>query len=648
MDLDELLKAAEQGEEQLLWEGTFAQYLRMVVDNPALARLSHTRVHDMIFSYGVAQGLYDQPAYGLFSKELFGLDEPLGRLVQYLASAAQRSQARHRILLLLGPPSSGKSSIVNLIKQGLEAYTRKDEGALYAIKGCPMQEEPLHLIPPHLRHDLEKQFGLYVEGDLCPRCRYVLRREYDGKVSEMPVRRIAVSEMESVGIGTFVASDPGAQNAALLVGSVDTTKLEGDRLEVAGRAYRLDGELNVANRGLMEFAEVFKCESGLLALLLGLAQEQVIKMGRFGSVYADETVIAHSNQGDFEAFAADPGTEALQDRIITIKVPYSLRVGDEVLIYRKLLPAVDTADVHTAPLVLPVAATFAVLSRLDPPNRSGMSLLDKLRLYDGWFLPKYSQQDVTAMRVGSPDEGMSGISPRYVMNKLSSLVSQRRHECVTPMAVLKELWSGVGEHIALASGDRARNAILLQDAVKQYELLALREVQGAFVEEFEQESGRLFDLYWANVRGYCQDDADSALDEQAMRQIEVALGVLEHAKKRFRQEVFRTISAAQAQGQDVDYTTEPRVRDAIERLLFPQRKELERSLVSATGREAAGEDGEPRAILHQRLIKKYGYCDTCARDLLEYLVFMLKGNQAVRVSRAHVVRWNWEVITTTS
>ena len=360
MDLDELLKAAEQEEGQLLWEGTFAQYLRMVVDNAALARLSHTRIHDMITWHGVGQGRSGQPVYVLFSDELFGLDEPLGRLVQYLASAGQRSEARHRILLLLGPPSSGKSSIVNLIKQGLEAYSRTEEGALYAIKGCPMQEEPLHLIPPHLRPDLEKEFGIYVEGDLCPRCRYVLRREYEGRVSQMPVRRIAISERESVGIGTFVASDPGAQSVGLLVGSIDTDQLGGDRLEVAGRAYRLDGELNVANRGLMEFAEIFKCEPGLLVLLLGLAQEQVIKMGRFGSIYADETVIAHSNQGDFDVFAADSRTEALKDRIIAIKVPYNLGVGDEIRIYGKLLPGEGPEGGHVAPLVLPTAAAFAV------------------------------------------------------------------------------------------------------------------------------------------------------------------------------------------------------------------------------------------------------------------------------------------------
>ena len=638
MDLDELLKAAEQEEGQLLWDGTFAQYLGMVVDNPALARLSHARIHDMVAWHGVGQGRSGQPGYGLFIDELFGLDEPLGRLVQYLASAGQRSEARHRILLLLGPPSSGKSSIVNLVKQGLEAYSHTEEGALYAIKGCPMQEEPLHLIPAHLRPELEKEFGIYVEGDLCPRCRYVLRREHEGRVSQMPVRRIAISERESVGIGTFVASDPGAQSVGLLVGSIDTDQLGGDRLEVAGRAYRLDGELNVANRGLMEFAEIFKCEPGLLVLLLGLAQEQVIKMGRFGSVYADETVIAHSNQGDFEAFAADPRTEALKDRIIAIKVPYNLGVGDEVRIYGKLLPGVGTAGVHVAPLVLPAAAAFAVLSRLDPPDRSGMSLLDKLRLYDGSFVAGHTQRDAASLRASNPDEGMSGISPRYVMNRLSGLVAQQSEGCVTPMALLKALWAGVGEHIALASGDRARYALLLQDAVKQYDLLALREVQRASVEGFQEERARLFEVYWAGVQAYCQDREETATDERAMRRIEVALGVPERARKRFRQEVFHDLSTAQAQGQGVEEATAPQVREGIERVVFPSLKEVERNL-SAAGEEEGGR----KAAIHQRLVQVYGYCDACASDLLDYVGFILRGNQALRVTRAHAVRWQWEV-----
>ena len=631
MDLDQLLKAAEQEEQQLLWEGTFAQYLRMVADNRGLARLSHARIHDMITSRAVGQGSHGQPMYGLFSEELYGLDEPLGRLVEYLASAAQRSDSRHRILLLLGPPASGKSSIVNLIKKGLEDYSRTEEGALYAIKGCPMQEEPLHLIPPHLRPALEKDFGIYVEGDLCPRCRYVLRREHEGQVSRMPVSRVALSEREGVGIGTFVASEPAAQNAGLLVGSIDNSLLGGDRLEVAGRAYRLDGELNVANRGLMEFAEIFKCEPELLVLLLGLAQEQVIKMGRFGSVYADEAIIAHSNQADFEAFAADPRTEALRDRIITIKIPYNLRVSDELRIYRKLLPGTGPAEPHMAPLMLAAAATYAVLSRLDPPSKAGMSLPDKLRLYDGWFVPPYTPQDARSIRASNPDEGTTGFSSRYVMNRLSGLITSRHLRCVTPLAALEALWTGIGEHITLAAGDRAHYARLLEQAVQHYDLLARREVQRAFSEDIDEESERLFGQYWANASAFCQVKAGATVDERSMRRLEKVLGVTERGKNRFRQGVLNNLSDIQARGQVVDHTSDSQIQQGIESMLLPTSREVEAGLGDEERKEAA----------RRRLVQRYGYCDACAEDLLDYVEFVLAGNRAMQVTRSHVVRWNW-------
>ena len=257
-----------------------------------------------------------------------------------------------------------------------------------------MQEEPLHLVPERLRPELEEQYGIHIEGDLCPKCRYVLRTEYLGKISEMPVRRVTFSEQEATGIGYYIATNPNPSDASLLVGSIDTSQLDGDRLDVAGKAFRLDGEFNVANRGLIELVEMFKADRHLLTTLLGLAQEQLIKMERFGSVYADEAIIGHSNEGDFATFAADEQSEALKDRIIAVQIPYNLRVDEEVKIYGKILETSDIQGMHVAPLTLPSASTLAVLTRLDPPARQGMSLIEKLRLYDGQMVSNYTKQDL--------------------------------------------------------------------------------------------------------------------------------------------------------------------------------------------------------------------------------------------------------------
>ena len=268
LTIEDILDQSDREAGRFSWEGTFADYLRMVVDRPSISRLSHARVYDAIMDSGSETGEDGEVVYGLFRENIYGLERALHNIVQYFSAAARRLESRRRILLLLGPPASGKSTIVSLIKSALEEYTRTDAGAVYAIAGCPMQEEPLHLIPEGLRPAMLEQYGVYIEGSLCPRCRHLLRSEHGGRVSDMPVKRVTFSDHEAVGMGYYVATNPNP-DVSLLVGSVNTEQLEGDRTEVAGRAFRLDGELNVANRGMVEFVEIFKADPHLLTTLLG-------------------------------------------------------------------------------------------------------------------------------------------------------------------------------------------------------------------------------------------------------------------------------------------------------------------------------------------------------------------------------------------
>ena len=302
MSIDEILAASEREAALHNWKGTFADYLSRVVDNPSIGKLAHARVRDAILAQEVDESATGEPIYRLFEGYIFGLEDVLKQIVEYFEAAANGRETRKRILLLLGPPASGKSTIVALIKKALEDYTRTDEGAVYTITGCPMQEEPLHLIPHSLRPALKAQFGIEIEGELNPRNRYLVRTQYNGRIGEVPVERVVFSEHEAVGIGYYVATNPNA-DSALLVGSIDNDRLEGTRTEVAGKAFRMDGEFNVANRGMIELVEMFKADKHLLTALLGLAQEQVIKMEKFGSIYAEEVIIGHSNEGDFNSFA---------------------------------------------------------------------------------------------------------------------------------------------------------------------------------------------------------------------------------------------------------------------------------------------------------------------------------------------------------
>lgn len=289
MDILNRLAAHRAQEAVLAWEGSFAQYLDIVRLKPSVADTSHARVYHMIESAGIEENEVGHKRYHFFDNELYGMGSSLERLVEeYLHSAAKRLDVRKRILLLMGPVSGGKSTIVMLLKKGLERYSRTEDGALYGIKGCPMHEEPLHLIPAELRAEVEKELGVRIEGNLCPFCRMRMDTEFAGGIENVPIERVLLSEDERIGIGTFSPSDPKSQDIADLTGSIDFSTISEYGSESDPRAYRFDGELNKANRGLMEFQEMLKCDEKFLWHLLSLTQEGNFKAGRFALISADE------------------------------------------------------------------------------------------------------------------------------------------------------------------------------------------------------------------------------------------------------------------------------------------------------------------------------------------------------------------------
>src|SRR5436305_15220458 len=420
-DIRARLEELRQEQAALAWEGSFRDYFELVTQNPRLAELSHARINDMVHARGVDklnEGTRDEVArYNFFATELFGIEEPIARIVEYFKSAAQRLEVRKRILLLMGPVGGGKSTIVTMLKRGLEDWTRTEGGAVFAIKDCPMHEEPLHLIPHELRAEIEKHYGIYIEGDLCPQGRYALEQEYGGRHEDVRVHRVIFSEKERIGIGTFSPSDPKSQDITELTGSIDLSTIGEVGVESDPRAYRFDGELNIANRGLMEFVEMLKTDEKFLYVLLTLSQEQNIKTGRFAMIYADEVIVSHTNEHEYAAFIANKKSEALHDRIILIKVPYNLKVGEEIKIYEKLIGQSNLTGVHVAPNTLRVASMFAVLTRLEASKKAGMSIMKKLKLYDGEDMEDFKQKDVRELQEEAIREGMDGISPRYVINR---------------------------------------------------------------------------------------------------------------------------------------------------------------------------------------------------------------------------------------
>jgi serine protein kinase len=632
-DITARLEELRQEQAALAWEGSFRDYFELVTQNPRLAELSHARINDMIHARGVEklnEGTRDEVArYNFFSGELFGIEEPIARIVEYFKSAAQRLEVRKRILLLMGPVGGGKSTIVTMLKRGLEDWTRNDAGAVYAIKDCPMHEEPLHLIPVELRPEIEKHYGIYIEGDLCPQCRYALEHTYAGRHEDVRVHRIIFSEKNRIGIGTFAPSDPKSQDITELTGSIDLSTIGEVGVESDPRAYRFDGELNISNRGLMEFIEMLKCDEKFLYGLLTLSQEQNIKTGRFSMIYADECIVSHTNEAEYTAFIGNRRSEALQDRIILIKVPYNLRVSDEVRIYEKLIKQGNLKDVHIAPHTLRVASVFAVLSRLEESKKAGMSLMKKLKLYDGEDVDDFTQKDVRELHEEAVREGMDGISPRYVINRLSNALVKDGTTCINPIDALRALRDGLEQHTSYKREDRERLLNFVSEARKEYDDLAKKEVQKAFVYSFEDSARTLFNNYLDNVEAYCnkqkikdpitEDEVEP--DEKLMRSVEEQIGVSEVAKKTFREEILIRISSLARRGQAFDYRSHERLREAIEKKLFADLRDV----VKITTSTKTPDEEQLRRIneVVDRLIEQQGYCAVCANELLKYVGTLL-------------------------
>jgi serine protein kinase len=633
-NISERLEDLRREHEALRWEGTFREYFELVAQNPRVAQLSHARINDMVHAAGIERlnegTQHEILSYNFFAQELFGIEEPIARIVEYFKSAAQRLEVRKRILLLMGPVGGGKSTIVNMLKRGLEDWTRIEAGAVYAIKDCPMHEEPLHLIPHQLRAEIEKHYGIYIEGDLCPQCRYALEHAYSGRHEDVKVHRVAFSEKERVGIGTFSPSDPKSQDITELTGSIDLSTIGDVGVESDPRAYRFDGELNIANRGLMEFVEMLKVDEKFLYSLLTLSQEQSIKTGRFAMIYADEVILSHTNENEYIAFAGNRKSEALQDRIILVKVPYNLRVSQEERIYDKLLHQSEALrNVHLAPHTLKVAAMFAVMTRLEEPKRQNVDVVKKMKLYDGEDVEGYKSKDVRELKEETVREGMDGISPRYIINRLSSALVRDGVTCINPIDALRAIKDGFEQHTGISSEQREKYLNHISQARKEYDELAKIEVQRAFVYSFEEMARTMCNNYLDNVEAFCNKERikdpiteeEMEPDEQLMRSIEEQIGISENAKNTFRQEILIRISSYARKGKPFEYNSHERLKEAIEKKIFADLKDV----VKITTSTKTPDPDQLRRIneVVDRLVKEHGYCPVCANELLTYVGTLL-------------------------
>jgi serine protein kinase len=617
------------------WEGNFSDFLTQVLpaNATALARSSHQYIWDMLRWYGRngnGEGDAARPRE-LFRRELFGVDEPLGRVVEYFKAAAAGSDVGRRLLLLLGPPSGGKSTIAILLKRGLEEYSRTDEGALYAVKGSPMHESPLNLSPASLRAEFRETYGVDISGELSPWARERLQREYEGDYLRVPVERVFLAEATRVGVGTYAPHDPTTADIADLVGSVDLSKVAEVGDEGDPRAWSWSGAVYAASRGLLEMIEILKVKREFLYLLLTLTQEKNVKVSRFPLIHLDETIIAHTNLAEFHKFLQEKENEALLDRMVIIKVPYALSFKDEARIYQKLVSGAPAfRDVHLDPHVLKLAAVFAILTRLHKPEREGLDLSKKLRIYNDESIEGFAENEAERLRAEAPDEGLAGVSPRFVINAISNAITRSDTRSLTSMELLLALKDAIENDARMDAKQKKQWIDHLVVARKDfYNRWVKEDVHRALFASFEEEAQQLLEKYLDEVEASLDQrqvtdpitGETRPADERFLRSVEEKIKVSDSGKQSFRQEVVRKAMVAFKAGEKFTLDSHARMHEAIEQYLFEERRDVLR-LVTSTARP----DDEARkkiSSVQQRLVGEYGYDEHSAKEALNYVTTLL-------------------------
>jgi len=640
-----IIDAQKEGKKMEDWEGTVLEYLYKVQEEPNITNFAPGRIYNMVMKYGTTdldgsfklRGYEDLVSYDFFDDKIFGTKETLHDILRFLKAAARRTETGKRILILVGPVSSGKSTISALLKRGLE----EDDTLKFVLKDCPMHEEALHAIPLSDRPTWESKLGIKIEGTLCPVCQQDLDDNYteDGVTNwdKLPVKTFRFSEQRRKGIGTFQPRVPISQDVTDLIGRVNMSKVA--RWEDTDpRAFQFDGELQVANGGLIEMIELLKTDIKLQYVLISLAQEQVIKSPGFPQIYVDTLILAHTNQTEYDAFKADKKNEALHDRMYPIMVPWNLTVDDEVKIYEKMIRESDFRDIHIAPNTLKVAAQFAVLSRLSDSTKVS-NKIEKMKLYNGEITTEFkkSEIDMKELRQEGKDkaEGMSGISPRFIINALNiALGSKEDKKCVNPIDIIRSLRDNFSHHIGIAEEERERFINLLtgdKDSVScEYKEIAKKEINMAFLYAYDDQAQTLFDNYMRNITAFCKKEKihDSITgeytepDEKLMRSIEELIPVPESSKGEFRNGVFVHKATALEKKKRFTFMDYPPLREAIEKKLMGDLKSVvSLSIADTTSTDPKSKRRRAKAL--ETLIEK-GYCEECANTLLAFIGEVLR------------------------
>lgn len=630
MDFLDIIKKQREKSNKNQWSGTFLDYLEMIQRNPEIVKLAAKRLSDSIEGQGVDFMSESDPrfrklfngektrVYDYFSQNFYGHERVIAKIMRFIKSASLKGEESRQVLLLMGPVGSGKSALSDAIKRALEMHAEP----VYHLEGCPIREEPLHLLPRSLREDFQKHLGVHIEGDLCPVCRHRLMTEFNGEYEKFPVTVTSFSQRGRRGIAVVPPMDANSQDVSALIGSEDISKL--DRYsEDDPRVLNLNGAFNVGNRGVVEFVEIFKNEIEFLHTILTATQEKNVPTpGKNTMLYFDGVIISHCNESEWNRFKSAHTNEAILDRVVKIEVPYVLELTQEMKIYEKMIGLSDFRF-HIAPHTIRVAAMFSVLSRLRPTAKC--DILTKMKIYDGQEIVEKGRTrkvDINDLRDEAKNEGMDGISTRFITKAIDSALTDSDKGFITPMRVLESLTKQVKEQINDEEKKKTYLELLQKTIRDEYLKMLESEIAKAFITAYEEQAQSLFDNYLDNAEAYTNKQKmkdritseDREPDEKFMKSIEEQIGVVGSAKDGFRSDVTAYMFAKMRRGQKIDYRSYEPLKEAIESYLVASVKDMARIVTKSKSRD--NEQQKKYSEMINTLVNDYNYTPESAEEII--------------------------------
>ncbi len=565
-------------------------------------------------------------------KDFYGMEETIEQIVSFFKHSAQALEERKQILYLLGPPGGGKSSLAEKLKHLMEQMP------FYALKDSPVNESPLGLFSPtDDGPSIEAEYGIprrYLGSIMSP---WAVKRlnEFGGDISRFRVVKLRPSILQQIAIAKTEPGDENNQDISSLVGKLDIRQLERFSQDDPD-AYSYSGGLCLANQGLLEFVEMFKAPIKVLHPLLTATQEGNYKGTEgFGAIPFDGVILAHSNESEWQAFRNNKNNEAFLDRIYIVKVPYCLRVSEEVRIYDKLLESSSLSKAPCAPGTLRMMAQFAVLTRLKEPENSG--LFSKMRIYDGENLKDVDPKAKSLQEYrdfAGVDEGMSGLSTRFAYKVLSKVFNFDHGEvAANPVHLLYMLEQQIEREQFAPETEKKYLAFIKEHLSRPYAEFIGKEIQTAYLESYSEYGQNVFDRYvsfadfWIQDQEFRDPNTGEILDRNhlndELEKIEKPAGIAN--PKDFRHEIVNFVLRARANnnGNNPSWTSYEKLRGVIEKKMFSTTEDL-LPVISFNAKASIDEQRKHQNFI-DRMVEK-GYTSKQVRLLVEWYLRVRKSS----------------------